>query len=346
VDVTRTRVTVLMSVYNGERFLCPAVESILNQSFGDFHFLIIDDGSTDSTQEILKSYADPRIEVIRNPSNLGLTISLNRGLNRARGEYVARMDGDDLSMPRRLACQVEFLDENPEVVIAGSYYIKIDTIGRKVSEIMIPQGGDRIVAQLLFENPFCHGSLMFRTDAVLGMGGYDESIPYGQDYNLLVRAARIGELGVVPRFLYQLRLVPEGISTLRHREQLDGVLRYSSDFLRLCLDDPSGEEVDAFARFQQARLTKDWSLIRSGDMSRIRPVFSFISKTSFGRRYWRKHLFSWAVHLLRHSRTSSLELFSVLLREFCGICEPRQLLRYAYHYAKACLAHSGVTGNG
>lgn len=345
-DVTGPRVTVLMPVYNGERFLCQAVESILNQSFDDFHFLIINDGSTDRTEEILTSYTDPRIELMENPANLGLTKSLNRGLSRARGEYVARMDGDDVSMPERLASQVEFLDENPKVVITGSYYIKIDTRGRKVSEIMIPQRSDHVVAQLFFENPFSHGSLMVRTDAVVGMGGYDESVPYGQDYNLLVRAARIGELGVVPRFLYQLRMVPQGISTLKHREQLDGIVRYSSDFLRLCLDNPSEDEVNAFARFQRARLTRDWSLVRSGDTARIRPVFSLISRTSFGRRYWRKHLFSWAVYLLRHSRTSSLELFSVLLKEFSGICEPKQLLRYAYYYAKACLPDSGVTGKG
>lgn len=337
VDVSSPRITALMSVYNGERFLCEAIGSILNQSFGDFEFIIIDDGSTDGTEGILASYNDPRIQLINNQTNIGLTKSLNRGLSCARGEYIARMDADDISMPQRFACQVEFLDENPQVILAGSNCVKIDSIGRKVSEIVIPEQSGDIVTQLFLANPFAHGSMMFRRGAILNMGGYDESVPYGQDYNLLVRFAQIGQLGVVPSFLHKVRIAAQGISKLRHKEQLEGVIRYSSEFFKLCHHEYSEDQLSAFARFQRARLNKDWSFVRPGDIAKIKPVFSFISRTSFGRKYWRRHLFSWAVHLIKYSRIDSLELFFTLLKGFRGLSEPKQILRYVYYYIKSSL---------
>src|SRR3990172_2066353 len=107
--------TVLMPVYNGEPYLASAVESILGQSFADFEFLIIDDGSTDRSCEIVRGYADPRIRLLRNSSNRGVIATLNRGLEEAHGEYLARMDADDISLPDRLAQPGAVLDAHPEV---------------------------------------------------------------------------------------------------------------------------------------------------------------------------------------------------------------------------------------
>ena len=110
------RVTALMSVFNGDKYLSEALESILNQTFTNFEFLIINDGSNDRTEDILKSYDDVRIRIINNDNNMGLAKSLNKGLRIARGEYIARMDADDISLPTRLARQVEFLDKNKHVL--------------------------------------------------------------------------------------------------------------------------------------------------------------------------------------------------------------------------------------
>ena len=107
------KVSVLMSVYNGEKYLREAVESILNQTFRDFEFIIIDDGSTDSTNEIIRSYSDCRIRLLENEENIGLTKSLNKGIDQCRGEYIARMDGDDVSLQQRFSKQLEYLINNP-----------------------------------------------------------------------------------------------------------------------------------------------------------------------------------------------------------------------------------------
>ena len=114
------RVTVLMAVYNGERFLAEAVASILDQTFRDFEFLIVNDGSTDRSREIILSFGDPRIRLVDNPENIGLTRSLNRGLELAKGGLIARQDADDISLPERLEREIGFLDGNPKAAIVGS----------------------------------------------------------------------------------------------------------------------------------------------------------------------------------------------------------------------------------
>jgi len=125
-NVMKPTVSVLMPVFNGEQFLRPAMNSILNQTFTDFEFIIVDDGSTDHSREILNSYTDSRVRLICNESNIGLTDSLNRGLEAASGNYIARMDQDDISLPERLAKQVAFMDSHPEVGVCGTWAKDID----------------------------------------------------------------------------------------------------------------------------------------------------------------------------------------------------------------------------
>jgi len=132
------KVTVLMPVYNGERYLNEAVDSILGQTFTDFEFLIIDDASTDKTPEILRSYDDPRIRVVTNEENLGLSKSLNKGLALARGEFIARMDADDVSYPYRLQVQHEFMTQHPGAGVIGSWAEYIDRKGEIVHRYRAP----------------------------------------------------------------------------------------------------------------------------------------------------------------------------------------------------------------
>jgi glycosyltransferase involved in cell wall biosynthesis len=183
-------VSVLLPVYNGARFLRPALESILGQSFTDFELLVLDDGSTDDSVRIAEGYRDPRIRILSAASNQGLPRALNRGLAAASGEFVARQDADDLSHPDRFARQLEFLRANPTVALVGAQAEVIDETGAAAGRrLAYPCDDAAIRRRLLLRNPFAHTTVMFRRTAVLAVGGYDESFRYCQDFALWNRLA-------------------------------------------------------------------------------------------------------------------------------------------------------------
>ncbi len=128
------KVSVIMSVYNGDKYLREAIESILNQTFTDFEFIIVNDGSTDNSLEIIESYDDERIKTINNKKNIGLTKSLNKALKFAKGKYIARQDADDVSLPNRFEKQVEYLDSHPEVALVGTSVYLIDENGKIIGK--------------------------------------------------------------------------------------------------------------------------------------------------------------------------------------------------------------------
>jgi len=208
-------VTVLMPVYNGERFLREAVESILQQTWTDFEFLIVDDGSTDHTREIINSYNDARIRVLDQRANIGLAKSLNHGLRAARGPLVARQDADDRSHPERLAAQVEFMHAHREVTLLGTQ-VRVLNKHRRASR---RPGWERAVTnsairfQLLFDNPFIHTSVMFRRDVVWQeLDGYDETLPTGEDFDLWSRIAARYTVGNLPATLVDYRFHDSSVS--------------------------------------------------------------------------------------------------------------------------------------
>jgi GT2 family glycosyltransferase len=209
------RVTVLMPVYNAERYLKLAIESILAQTFSDFEFLIVNDGSTDRSRQIISSYRDPRIRYVENECNLGLTRTLNRGLHLAACDLIARQDADDVSYPDRLRRQVEFLDAHPETALVGAQTRIIDEDGR-------PNGlrhydrcceYESIRWDLLFGNSFTHTSVMFRRKIVADeMGGYDETFMYEQDYDLWSRVSCRYRVMNIPPVLVDYRIHPSSMS--------------------------------------------------------------------------------------------------------------------------------------
>lgn len=186
------RVTVLLPAYNAARHLRDALESLLGQTFAEFELVVVNDGSTDSTVEILRSCSDPRIRVVENPANLGLAASLNRGLSIARAELVARMDADDVAHPRRLERQVAHLDAHLDVALLGTQAWLIDERGACRGEIAHGRGHDAIRWELLLDNAFLHTSVMFRRGVVQELGGYDESFHYGEDFDLWSRLVHSG----------------------------------------------------------------------------------------------------------------------------------------------------------
>ena len=182
-------VSVAMSVFNSERYLAEAIESILNQTFTDFEFLIFDDGSTDRSPEIIREYAerDGRIAAVFSPTNRGYVVHLNEGIRRARGQYIARMDGDDVALPRRLEVQKRLLDTEREIAVAGASTITIDENGEGEVINRRQSSPSCLYWQSFFTNPFAHPTVMYRRDAVLSAGGYDEMKMPAEDYDLWTR---------------------------------------------------------------------------------------------------------------------------------------------------------------
>jgi glycosyltransferase involved in cell wall biosynthesis len=199
-------VSVLMSCYNGVKFLSEAIESILAQTFTDFEFILIDDGSTDDTLRIIKDYAakDKRILVIEK-KNTGLTNSLNVGIRAARGKWIARLDQDDVALPTRLQDQISFISKNLKVVLVGTGCIEIDEKGRIVGNHLYPNDRNRL--ERMFKRAggtFPHSSAFFRRDKAIAVGGYCERI-FTEDLDLWFRLSEIGDIACLPAKLVLIR---------------------------------------------------------------------------------------------------------------------------------------------
>lgn len=191
---TSPKVTVLMPLYNGERFLREAIDSILGQTFADFEYLIIDDGSTDTSAELVASYDDPRIRLVTNDANLGVTASLNLGIELATGEYIARMDCDDVSLPTRLAEQVAYLDAQPDCAVVAAMVTMIDENGRPCGDWPDDRQATTREAIRRFlprANCIAHPGIMIRK-SVLARYRYDSRHRVAQDYDLWLRIAADG----------------------------------------------------------------------------------------------------------------------------------------------------------
>jgi glycosyltransferase involved in cell wall biosynthesis len=212
------KITVLMPVYNCELYIQEAVDSILNQTFTDFEFLIIDDASSDKTVTIIKTYNDLRIKLIEKPLNTGYTNSLNYGLTIASGEYIARMDGDDISLPERFAKQVAFLDKNLDVVLCGTALKIIDSY----RVICYPEFHEDIKLEMLKRNCIVHPSVMFKK-SVLNNNyiKYDISKEPAEDYNLWTKLLLYGKLYNFQEVLLYYRVHQSQVSQKRNNIQVD-----------------------------------------------------------------------------------------------------------------------------
>jgi glycosyltransferase involved in cell wall biosynthesis len=224
--MTTPRITVLLSVHNGGRWLRAAIESVLAQTWRNFEFLILDDASTDDSAAQIESFRDPRIQLIRLPENIGLTRSLNVGLREARGEFTARQDADDLSAPERLEKQVAFLDAHSGVPLVGAQARLIDEHGRSRGVRDLPLEPVAVRWLSLLDNPIIHTAVMFRTSVIRDeLAGYDESFPCCQDYDLWARVLmRHPAVNLAPR-LVAVREHGGSISATRQAEAREMVRR-------------------------------------------------------------------------------------------------------------------------
>ena len=216
------RVSVITCVYNGERFLGPAIESVLAQTYTDFEYILVDDASTDGSPGIIAAYAgqDGRLIGLRNPVNLNPSGALNRALEVARGEYVAVLDQDDLAMPERLARQVAYLDAHPATAVVGAQVQKIDANDQPQGVMGFPT--DPVLArwQILYRSPVLHSAAMMRRALVMQAGGYSLRQWYVNDYLLFSRLILTSQLTNLPDCLAAYRRSAWQTASVFEKQQL------------------------------------------------------------------------------------------------------------------------------
>ena len=205
-------ISVILPVYNAGKFLSASIESILNQTHRNFELIILNDGSTDESEQIVKSFNDPRIRYFEHP-NMGLANTLNKGIALSAGEFIARQDNDDISYPDRLKLQLDFLKNNPQFAIVGSHARivnenGIDT-GRKHTH---PLKSCHLKFDLVFDNPFVHSSVMFRKQLIQDTGNYISDSNFFEDHNLWSRVSRNFKVANIPEILLDYREVSTGMS--------------------------------------------------------------------------------------------------------------------------------------
>ena len=318
------KVTVLMTVYNGVAFLREALRSVLDQSFEDFEFLIVDDASTDESVSLIRSYADERIRLVLNETNMGQAASLNKGLDLASGEYIARLDQDDVCLPERLARQVALLDARSDVCVTCTWEYTIDEKGRKVRDwrSTINDFGAYLATLTLGLCPVWHPSTMFRRVKVLELGGYDPSFAPAEDYDLWTRIALARLSGaIVPEFLVLQRVHGGRQSITRRPVQEANTRRAHEKFIGAFTGDSHIEELGFLLRMEKAF----WAKCRSkgefsevlGSMNRMtngmleRFDLSEAEATSFKRSIYRR--LGLGVRLSMRARALPAFLFFPLL---------------------------------
>jgi GT2 family glycosyltransferase len=218
------KVTVLMTVLNGEQYLPDAIESILQQTFHDFELIIVNDGSTDSSQAIIQSYDDPRIRVIHNPCNRGIYTSANIGLRHAQGQYVARLDADDVSVPDRLKTQIDFMEKNPDIGAVASWMTWIDKTGHVLDDYTPQHHAESIYYTLNFANCMPHSSALYRKVLLDRFHGYQDQFSYAGDFDLWQRLSKQTPLAMIKSVLVHLHVHMNNVSFTKSHEQHQAAL--------------------------------------------------------------------------------------------------------------------------
>lgn len=258
-----SRVSVLMSVYNGERYLGESLTSMFDQTLSDFRLIVVDDGSTDKTWDILGNCLDRRLHLIKNDENIGLAASLNKALALSRGEYIARMDADDINLPDRLEKQITFLDQNQDIGILGTRVDFIDDDGRRISTWKTPTHPIVVDWSLRFSNCIAHPSVAMRRTVLNDLGGYNTEYRYGQDYDLWARASLVTKLTNLPDILVKRRKWEENVTSSQQKLQDDTAHTVMSELMSKTL----GQEVTITAAAAIRRASKNPHIAHAGELN-------------------------------------------------------------------------------
>jgi len=215
------RVSVLMTIYNAAPFLAESLDSLVRQSFRDWELVAVENGSTDGSAAILRGLRDPRVQATWLDANIGRTAALRQAFTRARGEYIAVLDADDVAHPERLLKQASYLDAQPQAVLLGTWANYIDAGGRVIDEWSPPTEPEAILNAMGSCNPIVHSSCMYRAAAARAVGGYPAEKPFAQDYALWLSLAERGKLAMLAERLCSFRVVPGSMTrSARHRVEV------------------------------------------------------------------------------------------------------------------------------
>lgn len=301
-SVKRPLVTVVMSVFNCEAYVGRAIESVLSQTFGDFEFIIINDGSTDGTLKVVNGYKDHRIKLISR-ENKGLVDSLNEGIAMAQGSYIARQDGDDISRRDRLEKELKAFEQNSKLVIVGSWMETIDQEGKPLGVHKVFSLDADLKRELLMRSPFAHGSVMIRLSAARATGGLYRKLDWpGEDYAAWSRLAAQGEFSNVPEPLYLYRENTQGISLLNSQAQLEkkrDIRTANRKQARALWSKPAAASSYPHADLRR-RLSRDSLGLVPVLFLDGRPLIAILSLFSSARLFLRKDVLSLTMHDLRH----------------------------------------------
>lgn len=214
-------VSIIIPTHNRQGYLKRAIKSVLCQTYQNIEIVVIDDGSTDETPKIVSELAkkEPRITALKNEINLGFVKTLNRGINRARGKYIARLDDDDFWVdPKKLEKQVGFLERHPDYVLVGGGVIKIDKEGKELVRYLLPEKDEVIRRSILIDNLFAHSAVLFKKDAWERAGGYDGEFGFFADRDLWLKLGKLGKFyNFQEYFVYYLRPEDERTDRLIRR---------------------------------------------------------------------------------------------------------------------------------
>ena len=238
--MTPPRVSVVLCVYNQAAYVAEAIASILGQTLTDLELIVVDDGSTDSSPEVVRGFTDPRVRYVRNERNLGHAGSLNRGVALARGRYLAIMDSDDISLPERLARQVDFLDAHPDVAMCGSW---VETFGARTEVRRFPTEPAVLAVSLLLCCPFSTPTVMLRREAMLPEGFDPRGLAF--DYAYWVEVANRAPVANLPEVLLKYRLHAGQVTVTRRAAQLAGTRLVLRRQLETLLGEVDEAELDA-----------------------------------------------------------------------------------------------------
>jgi len=222
-------VSVLMPVYNGELYLNEAIKSILQQTYSNFEFLIINDGSTDKSEHIVQSFNDPRIVYVNNEQNMGLIKTLNKGLDLVKGTYIARMDCDDISLPLRIEKQISFLENNTSYGLCGTQFCSLKN--GKLLRKSLPCTNEDLKSWLLFKSPIAHPTVMLRSDVIKNNNfQYSQEFPSAEDFHLWTEFAKISKLANLPDVLLLYRIhrhqITQRLISEKENSKLKNILHY------------------------------------------------------------------------------------------------------------------------
>ncbi len=254
-------VTVLMPVYNASEFLRETMDSILDQTYEEFEFLIINDGSTDSSVNIIESYEDERIRLIHNPENLGLIKTLNKGIETAHGKYIVRMDADDIAEKNRIETQVNFMENNYDVAVAGSngmMFLSNKPMIKKPTDF--PTRYSEIRCKLLFESPIMHPAVIMRKSVLLENNyRYRDEYKATEDYGLWMEIAKDNKIVNIPQKLLRYRIVSSSVTNQALKRMSDRIKVMKKIYI-LGLDylgvDYSEDELDIHAEISLSSTLK------------------------------------------------------------------------------------------